>query len=848
MSAQKPRSGSVLAALLGTLGFSVLAGLLVAVMVTPAIAITGATVNSSIGIFDSLPSFIEIDQQPEQNRIFATKDGKPYQIATIFDQNREEVTWDNVSDAAKDAAVSGEDKRFYEHGGVDIQGIIRAGVGNLSGKELQGASTITQQVVKNIYVQQALEKDTAEERTKAYNEAVSPSIERKLKEMKLAISLEKQYSKQQILLAYLNIAFFGDNAYGIQAAAEHYFSVSAKDLTVTQAASLIAIVQEPSTRSLQDPANYPANLVRRDFIINSMYTDGKITAAERDTALAAKLDKTTIKISDPRNGCISANKYSKFFCDYVRQLVKDLPAFGANATERAANFKRGGYDIYTTLDVNLQTVATKANQKYAPNDYAQLKLGSSTVSVEVGTGRILVMTENKVFNDTEKGGGKTATAVNFSTDKAYGGSSGFQPGSTYKPFTLLTWLKAGHGLNESVNGSGRTEAASSFTDSCTPGGWGGPFTFKNDDSRGGQMTVATGTQYSVNGVFVSMALKLDLCDIRNTAQAFGVHRADGTPLQTNPSSVLGTNEVAPLTMAAAYAGIANSGMYCAPIAVDKIIGPDGKELAGQAQTCKQAIDADVANTAAFAMQKVMTAGTGTASNPYDGVEYIGKTGTTDDSVHTWMVGASRKVATAVWVGNISGKVPLRSVYTAYGQTAVMRHQIFKTVATAIDKVSKYRGGDFPSATASMLVGSGVKVPSLSGKSYDYAKSVLEASGFKVKNGGTVTSSVSEGDIAKSSPSSGTLVSRGDEVTIYTSNGQLTSMPNIVGDGQQSVDSAQATLSGAGFTSIKTQCQTLAAGDAGRDGKVVGSNPTAGKSLRYDNNVTIFYGSLDCSKP
>jgi membrane peptidoglycan carboxypeptidase len=845
MSALKPRPGSVLAAVLGTLGFSALAGVLVAVMVTPAIAVAGATVNNTIGIFDSLPDFIEIDSQASQNRIYATQDGAAVQIATIFDQNREEVAWEEVSDFAKNAAVSGEDRRFYEHGGVDIPGVIRAAVTNIAaGGVTEGASTITQQYVKNTFIQQALELPTEEEQDAAYEAAIDDSFDRKLKEMKLAISLEKAYTKQEILLAYLNIANFGGNTYGIEAASERYYNTTALNLTVAQAASLIATVQSPGVLRLDNPENWAGNQARRDVIVNAMFAEGNITAEQQAEALATPIDGTTVVITEPSNGCMAANDHARYFCDYITNLVKDLPALGADATERAANFKHGGYDIYTTLDLGLQTVAQDAVWNFVPNDATTLNLGSATVSVEVGTGRILTMAQNKVYNNTQAGGGATTTAVNFNTDRDYGGSSGFQPGSTYKVFTLLNWLQEGHGLNERVNGSGRTVAQSAFTDSCN-GPWAGAaYTFKNDDSSGGNMTVATATQKSVNGAFISMALELDLCGIRDTAASIGVHRADGAELETNPSSVLGTNTIAPLTMATAYASIASGGTYCKSIAIDRIVGDDGEELPGQSADCTQALTPEVANTAAFAMSKVMiSGGTATRANPNNGVEYIGKTGTTDSSNQTWVVGASTKVATAVWVGNISGEYALRKYYTPKRvQGSVLRHDVFKAVATAADKEEALRGADdFPEPSSSLLSGTGVTIPEISGQTVEAATSVLEGNGFTVVDGGTVASADPAGRAVRTDPATGSLVSKGSEITLYTSDGSLGAVPSVVGT---AAAAARTSLTDAGFTSIGTdQCAVTdpaltAEQKKALEGTVSAVNPAVGAQIAKTDTVTL----------
>ena len=410
MSAQNSPRRGVFAGIAGILGFSVLSGLLVTVMVAPALAVTGITASSTIGIFDSLPEYIQIGQQPERNTIYATYTGSGntggyYPIATIYDQNRQEVRYDQISPYALDAAVDGEDRRFFDHGGVDVPSVIRAALGNATGTSSSGASTLSMQLVKNIYVQQALQEPTEELRQKAYDAATSPSFDRKLKEMKLAIGLEKTYTKKEILAAYLNIAFFGDNTYGIQAAAQRYYSVDAKDLTLPQAASLIAIVQFPNQRGLFDPENYSANKDRRDVILYAMFDSGDITQKEYDEAVATPVDDTTLKPQEPQNGCIGAYAYAKWFCDFVVKNVKNYEFLGANEQERLDNWKRGGYSLYTTLDLDVQINAQDQTWAYAPNTETALELGSSTVTVQPGTGRVLIMTENKVFDDTLEGGG-----------------------------------------------------------------------------------------------------------------------------------------------------------------------------------------------------------------------------------------------------------------------------------------------------------------------------------------------------------------------------------------------------------------------------------------------------------
>jgi membrane peptidoglycan carboxypeptidase len=376
---------------------------------------------------------------------------------------------------------------------------------------------------------------------------------------------------------------------------------------------------------------------------------------------------------------------------------------------------------------------------------------------------------------------------------------------------------------------------------------GEPYKFKNDDGTAGRMTVATATQKSVNGAFVSMALQLDLCKIAETASSIGVHRADGAALETNPSSVLGTNTIAPLTMAAAYASIASGGTYCAPIAIDRLVEPDGTEVDGQTRDCTTQLEPEVANTAAFAMSKVMLGGgTATRSNPNDGVEYIGKTGTTDSSNQTWVVGASTRVATAVWVGNIAGTYAIRSYKNTKGVAGSnIRHDIFRSIATAVDDIPVYRATDFPDASKDLLNGSGKAVPEISGQTVEAATALLEGNGFEVSNGGAVDSAVPEGRAVRTDPAAGTLLSKDSDITLYTSNGALGSMPDVVGDGDNDADDAKQELRDAGFSNVSETCTELPEDQKDNDGKVISSTPAAGASVKQSDSVTLTIGKEKC---
>jgi len=797
------------------IGLSAIVGLLATIMVTPAIAVTGMAANNTIGIFDSLPEYIRIDPLSQRNELYAQVSSDPedgyVKIADVFSENREEVRYDQIAETVIHATLAAEDRRFYSHGGVDPQGIVRAALGNFAAGDITGGgSTLTQQLVKNIFINQAIQQfPPGEERNEAVRAAQETTLERKLNEAKLAIGLEKQYSKDEIMLAYLNIAGFGGNTYGIEAAAQQYFGITAAELDIAQAASLLAIVQQPSARSLLSEENYAANERRRNVIINSMYDEGFISASERDEALNTPVDADFVNLSTPRSGCIAADEYAKYMCDYIVNLIPELDALGDDAEEREAAWRRGGYELYTTLDMSLQRVAQDTVWNVVPADAVgetangtPWDLGGATTSVEAGTGRILTMAQNKRFDNSLEGGGVTTSAVNFNTDRPYGGSSGFQVGSTYKIFALVEWLNQGRGLQEFVDGTPSTFDMSTFLDSCG-GPHQGEYRVGNfAGGGGGVMSVLQATVNSVNTTFVSLARQLDQCDIRTAAESLGVHRADGNDLETVPSAVLGVNEIAPLTMAAAFAAIQNRGLFCEPIAVDRLIDRNGNELPGQTQECRQAISEDVAAAATFAMREVITRGTGQASNPGGDVPVVGKTGTSDNARHTWMVGGSTRVGTAAWVGNVTGEL----IVSNFPGGGNMRHEIFRPIMGAAN--AAYGGDAIPEAPARLLRGQGVNLPDVTGQDPGIARGIIEGLGFRfVVEEARVDSTLDEGLIATQNPAPGTFLSLGTPVRVQLSNGNQVVMPDVVSPGY-TLEEARAVLEDAGFSNISVRCETI----------------------------------------
>jgi membrane peptidoglycan carboxypeptidase len=489
----------------------------------------------------------------------------------------------------------------------------------------------------------------------------------------------------------------------------------------------------------------------------------------------------------------------------------------------------------------------------APATETRMQLGASVSSVEVGTGRILIMAQNKTFDDTGAGDA-TTTAVNFNGDITHGGSKGFQPGSTYKPYVLLAFLASGHGLNETFNASIRATPMAKFQDSCN-GPYGGPdYTYRNDSGEGGLYNVVRGTAGSVNSVFIQMGAEVDQCDVAKLAASIGVHRAEGKPdgsdLFTNPACLVGgcLNNIAPLTQATAYAAIANQGTYCKPIIIDKFIADSGSEIAGQDAECSPSlVTPAVANTAAYAMEAVM-GGTGSSSNPRDGTPYIGKTGTTNDAIHTWMVGSSTRVATAVWAGNIDGKQSMRRISIAGRSGGMIRHATFKPIAQAID--AQYPGGAFPGPDPALMKGVQVFVPDgLIGTTPEVAKAAIEQAQLSYEDGGQMDSDLPVGTVVATDPAGGSQVSKGSVVRVYTSNGQATAVPDVVSS-NQSYNDAKNQLESAGFTNVTQTCEVFdptppANHSPGTLNNVVAQNPAGGSVVNKNNQITLTVRKNSC---
>ncbi|MER7072564.1 transglycosylase domain-containing protein [Terrabacter sp. NPDC000476] len=772
MSSRTTSIGGVISLLGAFLASALVLGLLAAGLVMPAVGATGALARSGVDVFNELPSEFTTDPLAQTSRILAA-DGTV--IATPQEQNRTVVPLAKIAPIMRSAQVAIEDHRFYEHGGIDLQGTARAVISNLRNGSSVGASSLTQQYVKISLQYSALSSGNEE----AAADAVKKDYMRKLKELKYAITLEKKLTKDQILEGYLNLVYYGDRAYGVEAAAQHYFSVPASRLSLSQAALLAGLTQNPG---VTDPVNFPKKAVaRRNVVLDRMHELGRITDKQWQAAKKRTL-KQDMRISNPKSTCL-ASPYP-YWCDFIVNYAMTLPQLGKTVEERKRTLYRGGVTITTTLDPKLQEAAQKEITKKVPMGNDE-RIGSAAYIADPNTGQVKAFAQNTQYSVTKDSGGETG--INWALDKRYGGSGGFQFGSTAKAFALVTAMESGMNTKSSVNAKAAGgESRAKYTPKEWPGGMancgpGSTWYVRNDTPfGGGRMSLMEATAKSTNTAFVALSEQLGGCKVRDTMIRLGLHQSDGEPIgKFAPQYILGASDVSPQGVAHAYGVLAADGKKCPMVAITKIT-QGGKNIALPATKCEQVVEPDVARATDKFLEYNMTHGSGIRNQLDDGKrESAGKTGTANGNNESWFVGYTPQLVTAVWVGTpydpitrVMKNIRVGGKFYPVMHGAAIAAPIWKGIMNkALDGQPEVK---FQEPSEKLLKGDQVDVPSVTGLSVSDAISTLEAAGFSAGVGGSMSSNVPSGRVAGTDPYG--QAPDGSYVTIYTSRGSSRSAP------------------------------------------------------------------------
>lgn len=621
-----------------------------------------------------LVSLLPVDSSPPADVEFGALDQRSVVLAADGSvlahlgqpESRDPVALEDVSEHMINAVITAEDRRFFEHGGYDTAGILRAAIRNVRAGEIaQGGSSITQQLAKMNFV------------------GGEQTIERKAKELTTAVALEKRYSKEELLERYLNQVYFGAQAYGIAAAAEEFFRVTPAELTVEQAALLAGVIRAPS--ALDPRSNPEGALQRRNQVLSGMADEGYISEEE-----AARLSQKPLAVADPRPRGPSGRV--PYIVEYVERVLRQDSRLGATEQERETLLLTGGLEITTTIDPGVQELA----QEVIANRTAELEGPAAAIaSVEPGTGRIIALHGGSDFAQTQ-------------FDLATQGRR--QPGSAFKPFVLAAALEQGVPLSQPLEGN----SPAYFPDVR---GWtredGGVRNFGDRDY--GTVDLREALVRSVNTAFAELVLLTGHENVIALTERLGIDREAAYAEGDGPAIALGGlgRGVTPLEMAAAYATFAAGGRYADPWIVQRVVDREGAVLFEAEPEATTALPPEVNAAMVDVMRDVVERGTGTGAQ-IPGWEIAGKTGTTQNSADAWFVGYAPVLSTAVWLGHPEGQVPMDGL-TGGSIPAGIWHDFMSVVLGNIDPVP------FPEVDFSSLDGKRRERPDVEAEDDDREK-------------------------------------------------------------------------------------------------------------------------------
>ena len=641
-------------AIAGLAVLSLAGGALAAGVALPAVGTVGMVVRNAATKFNTLAT-PELGQLPVRSEIL---DRKGHLIAYYYPRgiDRVPVGYSQIAPVMRDAIIAIEDSRYYHHGAIDFRGTIRAIINNLSGNPVQGGSTIAQQFVKNVEILSAPNPQAA------FASATADTIGRKIRELRMAAEAEHTMTRNQILAGYLNVAYYGSNAYGIQVAAQRYFNTSAAKLTLSQAALLAGIVQNPAA---YDPLVAPDPkfpIERRNTVLARMAQLGYITNAQ---ALAAEKLPLGLHPTVPQSGCTSRSaRYAAYLCDYALAVIRQDAAY-KQVWARLNGL--GGLKIYTTLDSQDQRAANRAVYYTMPAPPSRLNPGGNAdteVIIQPGTGAVRAIAIDRPY-----GTGPHQNSVDYAVGPQYDGGLGVQIGSTGKVYVMVTALLQGipfgysKNVGFSADVSGYTNCKGQPVGTPLPSGQLGWKVHNDESERGGHYTLYTGTTASINVFFAYLEQKVGLCNAVHTAARMGLTWPDGQSLlqpdrregnrlsaDNIPSFTLGALSVAPIDVAAADASLPARGVYCHPVPIEKIVNEAGQQLPVESAHCRRVLPQVIADAANYILQGDLN-GLGTATADNIPRPAASKTGTADNYMAAFFVGYTPDLLGAVWVGN-----------------------------------------------------------------------------------------------------------------------------------------------------------------------------------------------------
>jgi membrane peptidoglycan carboxypeptidase len=666
---------------------SVVLGVVVSGLAIPFAGVVGFATRQAADTMDNLPIELETEPLAQKSEIV---DAAGNTIATIYDENRVNVSLKNVSRTMVKAIVAIEDYRFYQHGALDLKGTLRALLTNQANSGVvQGGSSITQQMVKLTLIDAA---DTKEER----EAAIDDTYARKLRELRYAIAVEQKYSKDWILERYLNIAYFGDGAYGVQAAAQHYFGVNARDLNLNQSAILAGLVQNPTAF---DPTNSPDRARdRRDIVLDRM---AQLNVISREKADAIKSEGLKLDPQPSENGCVYSR--APFFCDYVLSYLRKDRALGRNPEERMRLLKSGGLTIKTTIDLREQAAADRAVGAHVfPKEQA---IGGLAV-VEPGTGEVKALAQSRPMGRNRKAG---ETFLNYTVPKKYGDSNGFQAGSTFKVFVLAAAIEQGIPLNKVITAPASMTIPEEKYRTCggEPYGY-GTWNVSNYDFASRAANLYTGTRLSVNTFFAQLEQLTGLCAPYDLAKRMGVELTNPTGegeglAERVPTFTLGIADASPLEMSEAYATFAARGMHCDSRPVTEIRDSNKNLIKEYPSKCNRVMEESTADAVNDVLRGVIEGGFASAQALDQPA--AGKTGTTQDGKSVWFIGYTPERAAAAMIAGANEygvAIPLDGLviggFPRYGASgSAFAAPIWGDAMKAIDDHLEYEDFVYPSS-------------------------------------------------------------------------------------------------------------------------------------------------------